>query len=154
MQAGCSDEFQDPLNKLMCLLIILAAHAEKIASLLAQHAATTVDEAHVDQAMKCLIYKGLFFDIPGIEEELHDLEQHIDEDTSESGDDDIDDSDAETHPPTSIFDLPATAQPCACNTCRVAAVAVGEWDAWQPDDEILIYLKDRYESARMTHRFK
>ncbi len=145
MRTGLLDEPVDAtpqsvdfVKKLMAMALSLVTKAGESAAVYAKHAGRrTVLPADVNRG---LMYQSKIFMSEVTDEEIEESYGTVSEafeDTTDSNSDDDDDDDEDEE------EEEWTASSCHCTSCSGMNEAADTWDTYEPEDEVLKYLKDR-----------
>lgn len=155
--AGSGEGLDETLARLLVLVLILSDDAKDLATKLAEHAgAAAVRIDHVDMAMKALVYRGKFFEDASVETRLHARMAEIFGGSSDSSSGLDTESESETEseteessgtPEEEEMQSAGEETVCLCAQCDWARTATEAWGAWQPEDEVLQFLKKHYDDA-------
>lgn len=68
---------------------------------------------------------------------------------SEDGGEETEEQDGDDGIEPMDIDVAEFSTACACDTCRGAQRAVRDWPTWEPDDEILVFLRNCYNKSKL-----
>jgi hypothetical protein len=140
--ATVTPESLDVVKRLMALSLSLVSRAGTSAATYAAHAGRP-SHTLVADVNRALMYQSKTFMHQVTDEEVAESYEVVEEAFQEDDDDSDDDTDGEQHQEKEVE---WTLSACTCEVCVGMNEAADTWDTYEPEDEVLQYLKSRTDA--------